>query len=751
MRLYCWCRRRYPRSPRRSRRDTSQRDTRAEPHLYNRELQRRTNHLSQANINHFRSYLDESLQGPAQTQLPCALETTLFMPCPFQLLRLRDSRHALHHISRHAVTCPSHQLRHYASGARQAARLKARVAALKRLDQHINPDDLSATLEAHREANRASIIRKTITDTDPEVKRPSFLADQEPRIRIRHVKPFMSEQENEELKTALAQFHNLVTKISDAKDDATTFQLRSLERAAEAAKNEQAQETKRTNNGYHYSRWFKFLIEHENPLEPIPPYRLEDRTAFFTVMRRVFTILRTKQRDAKTMGPVEDLAPRHFMLYDGFPRPIINGLKGYARQEAWSRRPIGQGTKYTMKHWLETEILAFAEWMEMTPSETAARAKLSDTLIELCQQADPILRAETFGSQSTGLTMPNSDIDIRINDSTLEHIPYKGDPEDKAAKAAWAAEKSTSRKTRMISHLRTIQSSLVEHEDFDKVELKESAYFPLVRAVHVHTGLKIQIVSTRDTRASREAMKKYMARYATLKPVFLVLKTALHLRNLSDPWLGGVGSYTLFMMCVAAFKHADTQQRTLKKRSLSLDFLHTLHFWSEFDTSRVALSVDPFVMFPKKTRPGARAIEDRKKDPSLWARHRIAQPLAYKPYMLHLQDPADPYNDLGRSALAIKDLQATFAKLYEDLTWEMQDPSRRSDATALLKSVVGRSERYFDEMRIPVDLWGSQFVEEGEGEEEVWEIEEDEQSSRLVLEEASPDAVTEPLKFRIRT
>jgi hypothetical protein len=112
--------------------------------------------------------------------------------------------------------------------------------------------------------------------------------------------------------------------------------------------------------------------------------------------------------------------------------------------------------------------------------------------------------------------------------------------------------------------------------------------------------------------------------------------------------------------------------------------------------------------------------------------------------MLHLQDPADPYNDLGRSALAIKDLQATFSKLYQDLTWEMQDPTRIQDPSALLKSVVGKSERYFDEMRIPVDLWGSQFIEEGNEGEEWEEIEEgeDELSSRLVLEEAREDAVT---------
>ncbi|KAI4823096.1 hypothetical protein E4T44_10188, partial [Aureobasidium sp. EXF-8845] len=616
-------------------------------------------------------------------------------------------------------------------------------SAIKRLDEHINPNDLSATLEAHREANRASLIRKTRTGTDSHVKRPAFLENRPPIIRVVQSDRYQQQREEDD-KSALAEFSNLVTQVSKTTDDATSFQLKSLERAAEAAKKEKVQEVKRRQNASYYGRWMKFLNQHEDPLAPIPEYRLEDRAAFFSVMRRCFAILGAKQRDARTTGPIETLAPRYFMLHDGFPRPLNPGLKSYPRSEPWCRRPRGKGTKYTAEEWLDIEILAFAEWMETTPSEKAARATLSDTLIDLVQQVNPVLQADTFGSQSTGLTMPDSDIDIRITDSTLEHTPYTGKPDDKAAKAAWAAKHSSARKTRMMAHLRTIQSSLAKHEDFDKVEINELAFYPLVTAIHIHTGLKIQIVSTKDTSPSREAIKKYLAEYSTLKPLFLVLKAALHLRNLSDPWFGGFGSYTLFMMCVAALKHLDTQQRELKPRSLSLDFLHTLHFWSEFDTTRIALSVEPFLMFQKKPIPDARAIEERKKDPSLWARHRIAQPLAYKPYMLHLQDPADPYNDLGRSALAIKDLQATFSKLYQDLTWEMQDPTRIKDPSALLKSVVGKSERYFDEMRIPVDLWGSQFIEEGNEEGEWDEVEggEDELSSRLVLEEAHEDNVT---------
>lgn len=661
------------------------------------------------------------------------------MPCPAHLLRLRDSRHALHNIPRHAVTYSSHQIRHRFSNARddarkrEAIRTQARLDALARLDEHIKPEDLSATLEAHREANRASVIRKIDTATDPEVTRPSFLKYKTASRRTDENKASIEPLED---RAARAQFNKIVTDVSSTVDDATTFQLRSLDRAAELAKAHKAGLSHLGQSQAQYSRWLDFLKEHEEPLGELPKFSpTHNRLAFFSVMRRVLALSHLAQ-SATEAKPTSDVTSKDFTSYLGFPRAIIGGLKGYGRPEAWARRPNSKGKKYTMTEWLDTEILNFTQWLELTPAENAARARLTNALIDLIQQANPGLLVEAFGSQATGLLMPNSDIDIRISDPTVENQTFPGDPSDKDAKRAWAAEISGRRKSTLISHLRAIQSSLAKHEDYEKVEINVSAFVPLIKAVHKHTGLNVQIVASRDTSASREAIKKYLAEYPTLKPVFMVLKTTLHLRNLSDPWYGGFGSYTLFMMCVAALKHSDAQQQekqeaeqnsnnalyhTLKQRSLSHDFLHTLNFWANIDTTKVAVSVEPFAMFQKRARQHWRDIIARKTDKSLFARHAMAVPHPKKPYILHLQDPVDPYNNLGRSALAIKDLQATFTKLYDDLTWEMQDPNRRHDGSALLKSFVGKSERYFDEMRLPVDLWGEQFVDEAVEEDEVLE------------------------------
>lgn len=535
------------------------------------------------------------------------------MPCQPQLLRLRDSRQTLHHIFRHAVTYSPQQFRreHSAAGGAtrtETARVRARLEALKRLDKHIDPNDLSATLEAHREANRASVIRRVISErSDPDVVRPSFV-DSTSRVRINR----KSEQSANEVEGEEEDKFGLLA-FSRGNTDAAAFQLRSLERAAQATKKEAENEWRRTRNKEQYQRWVNFLTRYEDPLQPIPEYQDDDRGAFFTTLRRSFAIIREEQLKRSATWFVEDLAPKGFLIYYGLAQPIASGIKGYPRSEPWNRRPQSKTKEFPIK-WLNTEIRAFADWMETTPSENAARAKLSRILIDLIQQANPVLVAETFGSQATGLTMPNSDIDIRIRDSTFKQSPYEGQPDDKAAKAAWAAEHMVSRKRLMVSHLRVIQSLLTKHEDFDQTEINEAAYFPLVTAVHKPTGLKVQIVSTKWKHGARVATKKYLAELPELKRLFLLLKATLNLRNLSDPWFGGVGSYTLFMMCVAALKHASKRQPS-KMDSPAHCLLYTLDFWGKFDTHREGLSIEPFTKFRKVTLQDFSEIKARRTDP----------------------------------------------------------------------------------------------------------------------------------------
>ncbi|THY05665.1 hypothetical protein D6D03_02844 [Aureobasidium pullulans] len=523
------------------------------------------------------------------------------------------ARHTYHHTLRHAVTSQTalrhfQQVRHASDAAkaaereaaREAIKEKARQELLRRLNQSIDPNDLSATLEAHRESNRASVIHQVPTHkSDPEVWRPNFLnrapyRSGAPRPYEYRVTRDIQERDGSKQDT-LAEFSETVAKTTN-EDDA--YQLKKMKDAALLVREQRAAADAELRNGQNYTRWTKFLHEHEKPLmAEIPEYDPKDRQTFFDLIRRVYHIIVREQKKAKTLGVLKGpgilkgMASPLLLLYSSVFRPLMS-LKGGNDPEPWNRRPKNKG--YSHREWFDLEITKFAEWMQLTPSEKAARAKLTETLLELVPRAAPDTGAEPFGSQVTGLTMPNSDIDIRIYEPNF-NAPRQQDQEfaDKEEKHAWQAQQRVEKKARMIAHLSKVQSHLEKHPDFDQIEITES-YYPLVKAVHLPTRLKVQVVATKPSDSSREAIKSYLEELPHLKPLFLLMKTTLNLRGLSDPWHGGFGSYSLFMMCVVALKSAPLEPVKQKPfNSISDDFLYILKFWSRFDTSKKLLTIEP--------------------------------------------------------------------------------------------------------------------------------------------------------------
>jgi hypothetical protein len=85
-------------------------------------------------------------------------------------------------------------------------------------------------------------------------------------------------------------------------------------------------------------------------------------------------------------------------------------------------------------------------------------------------------------------------------------------------------------------------------------------------------------------------------------------------------------------------------------------------------------------------------------DPILRGQRQIAKLNKAQPYLLCLQDPANPLNDLGAKAFAIKHIQAVFRRAKSNLekqiqAFEASPPSRaRKDRwrrMALLDTLVG--------------------------------------------------------------
>lgn len=72
---------------------------------------------------------------------------------------------------------------------------------------------------------------------------------------------------------------------------------------------------------------------------------------------------------------------------------------------------------------------------------------------------------------------------------------------------------------------------------------------PLIKLVHIDTQIPFDIsVNKRDGLHQVEHVRKMRQLYPEFDPMVFVLKTALKIRNMSETYTGGVGSFLLFCM-----------------------------------------------------------------------------------------------------------------------------------------------------------------------------------------------------------
>ena len=223
--------------------------------------------------------------------------------------------------------------------------------------------------------------------------------------------------------------------------------------------------------------------------------------------------------------------------------------------------------------------------MTPTKEERAARSAIIAQVQTIANNIAPGSTLELFGSQSTQLADPTSDLDFRLRHDDLEREPGQRGPSPTrpVAKRIMLG--------RLWKHFSVFNQSMV----FYRCEVRYGQ-FPLVQLNHYKTGLEIQIVSCNDTVSSREYVKSYLTEFPALRPLYLVVKTMLSSRGLNDVFKGGLGSYSIFMMVVASLKF-NSGIRVDELGRLLLSFLR---FYSELDTYKLGVSVDPPSTFEKR-------------------------------------------------------------------------------------------------------------------------------------------------------
>lgn len=241
--------------------------------------------------------------------------------------------------------------------------------------------------------------------------------------------------------------------------------------------------------------------------------------------------------------------------------------------------------------------------MGLHPSEIAARNEVIEEAMQVIHETLPDISTDVYGSHVTGLALPMSDVDIRVHrddfkegesdlsfsdeDPALVH--NEGDPT-----LAPNSGDSTLTSNEALP-IEALVESFKERSDFTNIRFYSSARAPLLAVTHARTGMDVQIVAGPSTKHSQEVVRTYLAQYPNLKALYSVVKTMFDMRDLTDVYNGGFGSYSIFMMIIASLAKSGQQNK-----SIGQQLLDVLDFIGNFDTINSGISVEPPMNFPKR-------------------------------------------------------------------------------------------------------------------------------------------------------
>lgn len=233
---------------------------------------------------------------------------------------------------------------------------------------------------------------------------------------------------------------------------------------------------------------------------------------------------------------------------------------------------------------LARHIRAIGDWLPLTGEERLFRQLQANDIIRRLRNNQDDVALEIIGSQSTGLATPMSDVDIAFDQAPGYGSAYGQDTRVRGRR---------SQLRNVNVQLSTFKNAL--QGSFGSCEVVESRRFPLVR-IRLHgPDLGFQIVHSDGDINQSAYVIDYLAEYPHAKPIFMLISAALAARSLKNTYNGGLGSYPLFMMIVASFKHSQLS------RSVNLvdALVHFLAFIKDLDSKKHGLSIEPPRVFDK--------------------------------------------------------------------------------------------------------------------------------------------------------
>ncbi|MGH0161238.1 UNVERIFIED_CONTAM: hypothetical protein FKN15_047701 [Acipenser sinensis] len=232
----------------------------------------------------------------------------------------------------------------------------------------------------------------------------------------------------------------------------------------------------------------------------------------------------------------------------------------------------------------------------------------------------PTADVQIFGSFSTGLYLPTSDIDLVVF-GKWERPP-----------------------------LQLLEQALRKHNVAEPYSIKvlDKATVPIIKLTDQETEVKVDISFNVETGVkAAQFIKGYIQKYTILPYLIFVLKQFLLQRDLNEVFTGGISSYSLILMVISFLQlhpRIDARGPNVNLGILLIEFFEL--YGRHFNYLKTGIRI--------------------KNGGAYVAKEEIMKVMAngYRPSMLCIEDPFLPGNDVGRSSYGAMQVKQVFDYAY---------------------------------------------------------------------------------------
>uniref|UniRef100_A0AAX7TSI7 Terminal nucleotidyltransferase 4A n=1 Tax=Astatotilapia calliptera TaxID=8154 RepID=A0AAX7TSI7_ASTCA len=313
---------------------------------------------------------------------------------------------------------------------------------------------------------------------------------------------------------------------------------------------------------------------------------------------------------------------------------------------------------------LHEEIMDFFSFMSPKPEEESMRRDVVNRIEGIIKDLWPTV--QIFGSFSTGVYLPTSDIDLVVF-GKWDRPP-----------------------------LQELEQALKKHNvsGSHPIKLLDKATVPIIKLTDCETRVRVDISFNVETAVkAAQFIKSYLKKYPVLPPLIFVLKQFLLQRELNEVFTGGISSYSLILMAISFLQlhpRIDTSRPNINLGILLIEFFAL--YGRDFDYIKTAIRV--------KNGGAYLCKEEMLKE----------MENGNRPSLLCIEDPVQPGNDVGRSSYGVLQVKQVFDFAYMVLNHSVSPLSRaypNKDCDSTLGRLIIVSQEVLKYRDWTIQKWGA--------------------------------------------